>query len=412
MKTFNFRPVVPIILLVNIIFLTSSCDKINPFNSDKQLIEEAESLTYLSENFPPYNYGQTGSMNGVAVDILELIFERTEVNLNQANIELSDWTSAYDRVLTEDATVLFSMVRNDNRENEFKWVGPIAPHKEVIISQAGMGIKINSDEDLNQYVIGVVEGYPSKFLLLDKGVDPGNIIAYPSAEALYQAMLNFDVRCISYSEQANNLILAGMGEDPQYFQIVYTIHVDQLYYAFNKSVSNNLINYFQDALDEISNDKGIDGSSTVEKILDKYSVILHEASDLTDEMVVALVDRTAEDLETDFSGTVSKINNQESPYRDSEYPSLDSFVYDLDLTIIAHAGNSSIVGVNFAGKPDASGKLFRDEIKAGALKDGTGWVDYIYTKPDKTGLFRKTTYYKLITASNGSQYIVCSGRYK
>ncbi len=92
MKTSNFRPVVPIILLANILFLISGCNKINLFNSNKKLIEEAESLTYLSENFPPYNYGQTGSMNGVAVDILELIFERTEVNLTQANIELSDWS--------------------------------------------------------------------------------------------------------------------------------------------------------------------------------------------------------------------------------------------------------------------------------------------------------------------------------
>ena len=48
----------------------------------------------------------------------------------------------------------------------------------------------------------------------------------------------------------------------------------------------------------------------------------------------------------------------------------------------------------------------------GALDSGTGWVDYIYTKPDKSGLYQKTTYYKLITASNGEQYIVCSGRYK
>jgi len=403
-----------LLLLITGLFAFSSCSKFSLFNSDSKLIEEAESLSYLSENFPPYNFGQSGNMSGVAVEILEILFDDLEINLTQADFELGDWATAYERVQNEKGTVLFSMVKNEERDGMFKWVGPIAPHKEVIISHSGAGIKIQEDADLNQYFFGVVEGYPSKNLLLDKGVDPGNIIGYPTVGELYEALLNFDIRCISYSEQANNLILGGMGEDPQDFEAVYTIHVDQLYYAFNKSVSNSLIDYFQSALDEISNDKDVDGSSTTEKILDRYSVILHTESDITDDMVIALVDQTVSDLERDYAGTVSKMNNQESPYRDSEEPSLYSFVYDMDLTIVAHAANSAIVGINFEGKPDASGKLFRDDIRTGALTSaqGTGWVDYIYTKPDKSGLYQKTTYYKHITASNSKEYIVCSGRYK
>jgi len=403
-----------LLLIIAGLFSFSSCSKFNLFNSDSKLIKEAESLTYLSENFPPYNFGQSGDMSGVAVEVLDILFANLDISLTQADIELNEWSTAYERVQDENGTVLFSMVKNDERDGMFKWVGPIAPHKEVIISRSGVGIKINDDADLNQYFYGVVDGYPSKSLLLDKGVDPGNIIKYANVGELYDALLNDDIRCISYSEQANNLILAGMGEDPLDFEAVYTIKVDQLYFAFNKSVSNGLIDYFQTALDEINNDKDVDGSSTTEKVLDKYSVILHEESDITDDMVIALVEQTASDLESNFAGTVTKMNNQESPYRDTEEPSLYSFAYDMDLTIVAHASNSAIVGINFEGKPDASGKLFRDEIRSGALNSaqGTGWVDYIYTKPDKSGLYQKTTYYKEITASNGKQYIVCSGRYK
>lgn len=399
------------LLLISLLIL-SSCSKWNLFNPDSQLIEEAESLSYLTENFPPYNYGQTGSLSGVAVDVLEILFEELSIDLTPADIVLTDWHNAYNRVQNEEGTVLFSMVRNDDRESLFKWVGPIAPHKEIIVARAGSGVKIITDEDLSQYTIGVIIGYPSYGLLRDRGVDPGHIIEYNNLNELYEALINGDIRCISYSEQANQLVLGGMGENPEDFQTAYTVQVDQLYFAFNTSVTDALINLYQETLDEFKNDKEADGSSTIEKILHNYSVILHAEDDVTDAMVMSFVDQTAAHMESDAIGTIQKINDQEAPYKDPEMASLYSFVYDIDLTVVAHATNASIIGVNFKGKTDAAGKAFRDEILAGALESGTGWVDYIYTKPDKSGLYQKTTYYKLITASNSKQYIVCSGRYK
>lgn len=406
----KIRKTLPLLLIS--IFVLSSCSKWNLFNPDSKLIEEAESLAYLTENFPPYNYGQTGSLNGVAVEVLEILFEELNIDLTRTDIVLTDWYNAYERVQNEEGTVLFSMVRNDDRESLFKWLGPIAPHKEVIVARAGSGVKILTDEDLNQYTIGVIRGYPSYGLLRDKGVDPGHIIEYNTINELFEALISDEIRCISYSEQAIQLILGGMGENPADYQTAYTVQVDQLYFAFNLSVSNALIDLFQETLDEFKNDKEADGSSTIEKILHNYSVILHAEDNVTNAMVISLADQTATHMESDAVGTIQKINDHKAPYKDPEFTSLYSFVYDIDLTIVAHATNANIVGVNFKGKTDAAGKAFRDEILAGALESGTGWVDYIYTKPDKSGLYQKTTYFKLVTGSNGKQYIVCSGRYK
>jgi len=65
-----------------------------------------------------------------------------------------------------------------------------------------------------------------------------------------------------------------------------------------------------------------------------------------------------------------------------------------------------------SGKTDVSGRAFRDELIAGALADGTGWVDYIWTNPAVGDLYYKTTYYTLVTGSDGVEYVVCAGRYK
>jgi polar amino acid transport system substrate-binding protein len=63
-------------------------------------------------------------------------------------------------------------------------------------------------------------------------------------------------------------------------------------------------------------------------------------------------------------------------------------------------------------KVDVSGKKFRDDIVTGAIKNKTGWVDYVYTNPAESGLYYKTTYYKLTRGSDGKRYIVCCGKYK
>ena len=60
---------------------------------------------------------------------------------------------------------------------------------------------------------------------------------------------------------------------------------------------------------------------------------------------------------------------------------------------------------------DAKGKNFRDEIVAGAVKDGKGWVEYVYQKPGEEGLYPKTTYFEIATASDGKQYVLCCGKY-
>jgi polar amino acid transport system substrate-binding protein len=48
----------------------------------------------------------------------------------------------------------------------------------------------------------------------------------------------------------------------------------------------------------------------------------------------------------------------------------------------------------------------------GALLNGSGWVDYVFSNPTETGLYYKTSYYRAATGSDGETYIVGSGRYK
>ena len=160
--------------------------------------------------------------------------------------------------------------------------------------------------------------------------------------------------------------------DPNAYEIVYTLSENDFYYIFSKDVPDALVSAFQQALDAVRDQRDEQGVSDYERI----------------------------------------IYRNEAPYRDSEDPGLYAFVYDTNLTIVAHADNIQLVGENFKGKTDVTGKPFRDEILEGALKNGTGWVDYVYMHPVQTNLYYKTTYYRLTQGSDGKSYIVCSGNYK
>jgi polar amino acid transport system substrate-binding protein len=173
-----------------------------------------------------------------------------------------------------------------------------------------------------------------------------------------------------------------------------------------------LIALFQKNLDQLKLDKTADGSSVYEKILNNYQIIQHIEDNITPGMAISLVKLTAADIEKDAPRTFLKMNQQLAPYKDPVITALYSFAYDTAVNMVAHADNQLLVGKNFRGKTDAAGKKFRDEIVAGALEHQTGWTDYIYTKPDQSGLFYKTTYYQLATGSDGKLYIVCAGRFK
>lgn len=132
---------------------------------------------------------------------------------------------------------------------------------------------------------------------------------------------------------------------------------------------------------------------------------------ITAAQVTALVSKTCVDLVKDAPGTIAKINGGAAPYKDAANPALYVFIYDPEVTMVAHP-RADLVGKSVKGKPDVKGKMFRDEMVERALKGETGWVDYLYQKPGETGIHPKMTYFAKVMGSDGKTYIVCAGKYQ
>jgi len=402
-----------VLLFLSAVFILSSCAKEEPLTaSSNPLSKQIEKMSFFTENYAPFNYEQEGQLYGVSVDILEALFTKMNVNLNRSDVNLVDWSAGYKATLQSTGTMLFSTVRIPERENLFKWVGPIAPHKDVLIALKSRHVTVSVPGDMANYKTGAIRDYSSIQLLLNYGVNYSSLFIAENVNDLYAMLANGTVDCIAYTEMGHKLVLSGLGLNEADYEFPFSLRVSELYYAFNISTSNEVISFFQDALDNLKNDKTGDGNSIYEKIINNYHIIRQSEDGITLQQVMNLVDITSSHLTADAPGTLIKVNNGDDPYKNKDIPALYSFAYDTSVTMMAHAENKLLVGVSFRGKTDVAGKKFRDEIVAGALLNGTGWVDYIYTKPNEGGLYYKTTYYKLTYGSDGKQYIVCCGKYK
>ncbi len=369
-------------------------------------------LTYLAEDARPYNFEANGTVQGIAVDLLNATLSRLDVPANAASVGIVPWTEGYASAQTNSSTVLLSTSRTPERENLFQWAGPIGRNDYVLFADRTRNLSITNDADLAQYRIGAVTDDAAVQYLAGHGVSKDRLVLDTGATEGVKRLAVGDVDLFAYAVQPGHIVLNSTVTDPERFQEVYTIGGSDLYYAFNRNVSPALVRAFQHGLDAVRTQKDTSGVSDYERIMYRYAAVRCAPSAVSEGQVTALVDRTGTDLARDAAGTLQRINDGEAPYRDPVQKDLYVFVYDTNVTMVAHADNPTMIGQNYHNRTDVTGDPFRDRIVAGALKNTTGWVDYVYTNPTDFNLFTKATYYRLAHGSDNRDYVVCAGTFR
>jgi ABC-type amino acid transport substrate-binding protein len=191
-----------------------------------------------------------GKPVGFAIEILHEIMDRLE---RTDNIEFNDWKTVYDRVLTEPDTVLIPPSRTPERENLFKWVGPLIPEKLVLFARKDSRLTVNSLEDAMKVGgIATVTGYASEKLLKEEGftnlVSDRSPMQGPDALKFGRAdlWLNSNVTMEQTALAAN--------VDPDLFKPLLVVKEIPSYLAFSRSVPDEVVNQWQAKLDDMKQD--------------------------------------------------------------------------------------------------------------------------------------------------------------
>jgi polar amino acid transport system substrate-binding protein len=115
--------------------------------------QPAQALKLLTEENPPLNYTEGKKLTGMGTEIVQEMGKRAKVKLD---FEVMAWNKAYEKAQADKETCLYSTARLANRENAFKWVGPIAVNKWGLFALDGFKPEIKSLNDAKPFRIGGV----------------------------------------------------------------------------------------------------------------------------------------------------------------------------------------------------------------------------------------------------------------
>jgi polar amino acid transport system substrate-binding protein len=128
---------------------------------------QAQSVTFLTEQNPPFNFAQGGKPAGISTAIVNEMIKRGGVT---ARFEILSWDDAYRRAQTDKDTCLYSTARLENRERLFGWIGPIAANKWVLVAKDDFSGTIKSAADARKYRIGAVRADAKAEFLRSKAI--------------------------------------------------------------------------------------------------------------------------------------------------------------------------------------------------------------------------------------------------
>jgi polar amino acid transport system substrate-binding protein len=211
-----------------------------------QSILSAE-LTILTENLPPLNYVDNGNLVGPSVEIVKEIQKRVG---SQEQIQVYPWARAYKMALEEENVILFGMTYTDVRKDKFKWVGPLATKRDILVAKKGSGIKIKDLEDAKKVNrIGTLRDDTRGRLLERNGFRNLEPVSDEQLNAKKLAIGRIDLWAYKIPGLRTVCDLAGV--DYTEFEEVYHLREIDLMIAFSKKTSDSIVQKWRDAFNEM-----------------------------------------------------------------------------------------------------------------------------------------------------------------
>ena len=214
-------------------------------------VDPSQPLVLLTENFPPYNmasngknFAQEDNIDGIAVDVVRAMFKR-------AGIEYSltlrfPWDRIYKLALEKPGYGVFVTARLPEREQLFKWVGPIGPDDWVLLAKGDSPLSLNSLEEAGQYRIGAYKGDAISEYLSDKGVAHSTTLRdQENARKLMAGQIDL----WATGDPAGRYLAKQEGITG--LKTVLRFDSAELYLALNKEMPDELVAKLQAALDQM-----------------------------------------------------------------------------------------------------------------------------------------------------------------
>ncbi len=227
------------------------------------------SFQVMTEELPPFNFTKEGEIVGISTEIVQAVSQQVGLSMEQGKIHMYPWTRAYHEVQHTPDTVLFSMARTAERENLFRWVGPVSDVIIGVIAKKKRGIQISKVEDFSQYRIGTVRDGAPEQLLVKAGVDIEQLDRLAFPEMNIKKLQTDRIDLFVFNVQTTQYLMLTLGMNPEDYETVFLLKNMDLYIGLHKDTNMTLVTELQAALDKMKR-PGVDGVSDFDRIVRKY----------------------------------------------------------------------------------------------------------------------------------------------
>lgn len=210
---------------------------------------QAQTLTAYTEQWPPYNFMESGEVKGIASDVFKAVCADAGLT---CKLNLVPWARAYKTVRTLPDTVLFTTARKASREKEFLWVGPLLPRSTWVYVKSPQDKESVPHREISQLRFGIVREEAAHQDLIQAGVPANSIIEDSSNAAVLRLLMADAVDAMVDTEVGMAWSLRSANLPPGAITKLSKLSEDGAYYfALNLQTSPAIVRRMQASMDKL-----------------------------------------------------------------------------------------------------------------------------------------------------------------
>jgi len=225
---------------------------------------DEQPLTVLTEELPPFNFVENGTLRGIATDVLTLMFEDCGLQNRCENVQVMPWPRAMATARTQPDALLYSVTRTPDREDWFKWVGPIISNRISLMARRDRHVRMKTLAEADALKMGAVPEFAATQLLLHQGYPARSLDYSPDMRSNVLKLQAGRIDLFACNELAFAWMLPQLGLRLEDFEPVYVLRDGEMFYACNKEVPDDTVSRLQRSLDKLKK------SGRIQAIVDGY----------------------------------------------------------------------------------------------------------------------------------------------
>jgi len=216
---------------------------------------QATRIEIVTTDAPPFNMLDGEAASGIATDILREVLQQAGLDYH---IEFLPWPRALLHVKQAPNTLIYTISRTPEREQQYEWIGPFARHQGFFYKLSSRtDIRLASLQDVRKYRVATVRGDAQTDLMLKLDiVDPDLLQLVSDGDTTIRLLLAGRVDLVIGNEFGVAWRMRQHGlSGAEIERTVMLVDDGGYYFAFGKGADPALVAKLRKAFAEVK-DKG------------------------------------------------------------------------------------------------------------------------------------------------------------